>query len=100
MQATIFADPCRPGTCDDGEVLRAAQLNGGDGLCHRVSFDGDGDAVPSGARIDGMIEASARTACPNIISVRSNGLELDAPSDFDGLESFRSINGALHFAIG
>ena len=83
MLASVFADPCRPGSCDDGEMLRVVQLNGGDGFCHCVSLDVDGDPCPSGARIDGMIEISARTPSPNIAAVRGNRLELDAVSNFD-----------------
>ena len=99
MLAAIFADPFRAGSCGDGEVLGAAQLNAVDGLSDDVSFEVDAGACPGGAPIGGMKEGSVVAARPNIAGEGGNRPEFDAAGNMDLLERFPSVHGALHFAV-
>ena len=100
MLSGVFANPTRAGSCRNGEMLRVAQLNCRDGFRNGVSPGVDGNLRPSGARIEGMEEGTARATCPNIVAAGGNGLESGAGSDRNKLKGLPAVRGALHFAIG
>ena len=99
MQAAVFAEPFGAGSCGDGEVLRAVQLNAVDGFSDGVSLEGNAGAGPSGAPVGGMKEGAVGATRPNSVAKGGDRPEFYAAGDMDLLKRFASVHGTLHFAI-
>ena len=100
MLAAVIARPLRAGCSGDRKMFDVVQLDIGEGFGNGVPLEGYAGGVPGGAPIDGMEEGSTRATRPHLIADGSNGAELYALSDWDQLEGFSPIRGALDISIG